>query len=89
MMEMRPCNPMSAKCCVALSALKPGGRGRVAAVLGGRGLTHRLVTMGIFPGVEITLVQGGPRGPVLVDLHCCRLMFGHGVAERIMVEPLP
>jgi len=72
---------------VPVSILKVGQRGIVKEVRGGRGFIQRLAAMGILSGTEISVVQSG--GPVIVNVKNSRLVFGRGMAHRIIVEPLP
>ena len=71
-----------------LMMLQPGRRARVVQIQGGRGLTQHLASMGILPGVVLSLIMGGPGGPVIVDLRGSRVIIGRGMAHRVMVEPL-
>jgi len=71
-----------------LMMLQPGRRARVIQVQGGRGLTRRLASMGILPGVVVSLVRGGPGGPAIVDVQGSRFIIGRGMAHRVMVQEL-
>lgn len=71
-----------------LTLLQPDSMARVTAVKGGRGLTARLAAMGIYPGVVVTLKRGREGGPVIVQAGDSRFGIGHGMARRIMVEPV-
>ena len=70
-----------------VSMLKVGQRGIVREVRGGHGFVQRLAAMGVLPGTEISMVRSG--GPVIVSVRNSRLVFGRGMAHRIIVEPLP
>ena len=72
---------------IPLSTLKPGARGRVAAVRGGRGFNQRLASMGILPGAEILFVKGNAAGPVIVEVRGGRFILGRGMVHRVRVEP--
>jgi len=69
-----------------LMMLQPGRRARVLEVRGGRGLTRRLASMGILPGTVVSLVRGGPGGPVIVAVRGGRVVIGRGMAHRVMVQ---
>ena len=69
-----------------LTMLQPGSRANVTVIHGGRGLNQRLAAMGILPGTEITLIKSG--GPVIVDVRGIRFILGHGMARRVMVNPV-
>lgn len=67
--------------------LKANHKGRVSEILGGAGLQHRLMSMGIYAGKEIVkLSYVGLRGPVVIKVGRSVLALGHGVALKIMVE---
>ncbi len=70
-----------------LLMLEPGHRATVTKVRGGRGFIHRLASMGILPGAAVSLVRGGPGGPVIVQVCGSRVIIGRGMAHRIMVQP--
>ena len=45
--------------------------------------------MGIHPGDTVLVRSSGAfRGPLLVDVHGCRVAVGRGIARRITVEPV-
>lgn len=71
-----------------LTLLQPDNTARITAVQGGRGITARLAAMGIYPGVVISLKRGRGSGPVIVQVDSSRFGVGHGMARRIMVEPV-
>ncbi len=71
-----------------LMILPPGRLARVVSVAGGRGLTLRLASMGILPGALLSLVRGGPGGPVIVDVLGSRVIIGRGMAHRVTVQEL-
>ena len=69
--------------------LTAGQRGRVTDVRGGRGLRRRLVSMGIHPGAEVTMVDGASSGgPVIIGIGESRFGIGRGMAHHVIVEPL-
>jgi ferrous iron transport protein A len=59
----------------------------VKELQGGRGFVERLASMGILPGTEIKIIKSG--GPVILNVRNHRVVVGHGMAERILVDPLP
>ena len=71
-----------------LSSLKPGERGVVVGLLGGRGLMSRMVSLGFTPGTEVTLLQNYGRGPFLVAVRDTRVALGRGEALKVLVEVL-
>lgn len=71
-----------------LSSLKPGERGVVVGLSGGRGLTSRLISLGFTLGTEVTLLQNYGRGPLLVTVRDTRVALGRGEALKVLVETL-
>lgn len=72
---------------VALPELTPGAKGRVKSITGGPGMVQRLAEMGILAGTEMRVIRG--RGPMVVEVRGHRLVIGHGMVSRILVEPRP
>lgn len=66
--------------------LEPGEKGVVSRVEGGKALQSRFAAMGIHPGRELTLVPGGKRGPLLVEVAGSRVALGRGMARRVFVR---
>jgi len=60
---------------------------QLAEIRGGRGLTHRLAEMGLFPGVRMRIVSNNHFGPFIVSVRESRLMLGRGMIDRIFVTP--
>jgi ferrous iron transport protein A len=74
---------------MTLDGLQAGDRARVVEVRGGRGLQRRLAYMGIHPGDVVSMTQSGVfRGPLLIEVHGCRIALGRGVARRVFVAPI-
>ena len=69
-----------------LAMVSPGEEVTVADIRAGRGLTRRLADMGLTPGTTLRILNSQMPGPVLIDLRGSRLVLGHGVARKIMVE---
>ena len=66
----------------------PAGRTVVVVSLaGGRGLTGRLVRMGVSVGSQVEVIRSsnGRGGPTLIGKGDMRLAIGRGMAERIIV----
>ena len=53
---------------------------------GSRGITKRLLDLGLTKGCTFTVVQGSGRGPVLVEVRGTRIALGHGLASKVLVE---
>lgn len=69
--------------------MQPGQECVVREIHGGWGLTRRFAEMGLFRGVRLKVLSGGPwGGPVYIEIlpEGARCSVGHGAASRIMVE---
>jgi Fe2+ transport system protein FeoA len=72
---------------VALTHVKADYKAKVVEITGGSSLHHRLMSMGVYKGREVTkLSHIGLRGPVVIKVGRGILALGHGVAAKIMVE---
>ncbi|MCM8760557.1 MAG: ferrous iron transport protein A [Candidatus Omnitrophica bacterium] len=72
---------------ISLIHLKENHKGKIAEISGGIGLQHRLMSMGLYVGKEITkLSYIGLRGPVVIKVGRSVLALGHGMAAKIIVE---
>lgn len=61
---------------------------RVSGIDGGHEVRSRLATMGLLPGVILSVLQRGPLGgPVLIEVDGTRIALGRGVARKVLVEP--
>ncbi|MEM0079748.1 MAG: ferrous iron transport protein A [Nitrososphaerota archaeon] len=70
-----------------LSNVKEGSRVRVVEITGGRGLTRRLMEIGILPGTEIEVVKNNFPGPVIIKNETIgSICIGYGMASKIIVE---
>jgi len=72
---------------LSLIQIKENQKARVLEISGGRILQHKMMSMGIYPGREITkLSHFAIRGPVVVKVGRGVLALGYGVAAKIIVE---
>jgi ferrous iron transport protein A len=71
---------------VLLSAMRPGERGIVVDLAGGRGLLGRMTSLGFTPGAEVTVVQNYGHGPLIAQVRGARIALGRGEAGRIRVR---
>jgi ferrous iron transport protein A len=71
---------------VFLSAMRPGERGIVVDLAGGRGLLGRMTSLGFTPGAEVTVVQNYGHGPLIAQVRGARIALGRGEAGRIRVR---
>lgn len=51
-----------------------------------REIMGRLVDLGLTRGCRFKVVQGGTKGPVLVEVRGTRIALGHALAERVLVK---
>ncbi len=77
---------MSGRPLVPLSNLAPGTRAVVREIRAGRGLTRRLMEMGLLPGSEVTVLFNSA-GPLLISVRGVTLSLGRGIASKIFVQP--
>jgi len=72
-----------------LLQIKSGQKVRIAAILGGIALENKMMTLGIYPGREITKIGHiALRGPVTVKVGRSVIALGHGMAAKIIVDSL-
>jgi ferrous iron transport protein A len=70
-----------------LASLSTGSSARIAEIRGGRGLTHKLLGLGLRVGSQISILQQRGRGLVLSSAEI-RVAIGGGIADQLMVELL-
>jgi ferrous iron transport protein A len=70
---------------VSLASMREGKTGAVRVIDGGEAVRHRLADMGITMGTRLKVVRG--RGPMIVEVRGHRLVLGHGMVEKVQVEP--
>jgi ferrous iron transport protein A len=70
-----------------LSMVAVGEPVRLKHIDAGRRLTHRLMELGLTPGVNLTIVQDSG-GPLLVSVRDSRVALGRGMAHKVRVELL-
>jgi ferrous iron transport protein A len=68
-----------------LTAVNPGQKVTLIDIQGGRGLRSKLYSMGLIPGVKLTIV-GNRGGPIMIAVNDTRLALGFGMARKIIVE---
>ncbi len=71
-----------------LAMVRPGDIVTVVNIRAGLGLTRRLADMGLTPGTQIRVINSQMPGPIIIDFRGSRLVLGHGIAQKIMVEEL-
>ncbi len=68
-----------------LTTVTPGQEVTLIDIQGGRGLRSKLYSMGLIPGVKLTLM-GNRGGPIMIAINDTRLALGFGMARKIIVE---
>jgi len=68
-----------------LTTVNPGQEVTLIDIQGGRGLRSKLYSMGLIPGVKLTLM-GNRGGPIMIAVNDTRLALGFGMARKIIVE---
>ena len=72
---------------MSLTQLRPGQRGRIIKIIGGRGLACKLEALGIREGEEIKKVsEQWMRGPVLLKHGHSQVALGFGMASKVFVR---
>jgi ferrous iron transport protein A len=72
---------------ISLIQIRENQKAKVSEISGGRGLQHKMMSMGIYPGREIMkLSHFALRGPVTVRVGRSVLALGYGVAAKIIME---
>lgn len=69
-----------------LAMVRAGETATVAGVRAGHGLTRRLADMGVVPRTTLRVINNQMPGPLIIDIKGSRLILGHGMAQKIMVE---
>ncbi len=70
-----------------LSQMEVGQTGTIVQVLGGRGLNHRLESLGVRTGKKVTKISSTLfRGPITLRVDHTQVALGFGMANKILVE---
>ncbi|MEW6569823.1 MAG: FeoA family protein [Nitrospirota bacterium] len=68
-----------------LNSLREGEKGIIHFISGGYGLISRLASMGMAPGMQVTILRNSG-GPLLVLTNGTRIAIGKGQSSKIMVS---
>lgn len=71
---------------IPLAMVSSGESVTVVSVRAGWGLTRRLADMGLIPGTKLRVINSQTTGPIIIDVRGSRLVLGHGMAQKILVE---
>ena len=67
--------------------MKVNQRCKIAAIEAGKTLQNRFMSMGIYPGREVTkLSHFMLRGPIAIKVGRTVLALGYGMANKILIE---
>jgi ferrous iron transport protein A len=70
---------------ISLIEMMPGKYAYVKVIQGGNSLISRLASMGLTPGVEITMIQNFRKSPVIVSVRYSQIALGRSMAGKIYV----
>jgi len=72
---------------VAIGNLEQGQCGKISLIRGGYNLLHRLLNMGLKPGIEICAIRvTTSSGPVEVSVGSSKMVLGKGIASKVFVD---
>lgn len=72
---------------ISLAKMAVNQKGRVIEIQGGIGLQDRLMSLGIYPGREISKLSSfALKGPVTIKVDRRVFALGHGMASKIILE---
>jgi ferrous iron transport protein A len=66
--------------------MRPGERGVVVGLSGGKCILSRMASLGFTPGAEVTVIQNFGRGPLIARVRDARIALGRGEAAKIRVR---
>jgi len=66
--------------------VRAGETVKLARINAGRGLNSHLISMGFVPNIEITVINNSRSGPFVISVKGSKMMFGRGMAQKIMVR---
>lgn len=69
-----------------LTKIDSGRNVLVSKLIGGENFKEKLLSMGIIPGQSLLVMNSGRRGPVIVKVNETRVVLGHNMAEKILVQ---
>ncbi len=71
---------------MVLSRIDPDQEVTLIDITGGKGIRSKLYSMGLIPGVNLRVLNRNGHGPLIVAVKDSRLVIGHGMAGKIIVE---
>ncbi len=70
-----------------LTMVSPGREVTLISMAGGRDLKARLTDMGLNEGTKLKVLHSRQRGPCIILIGNARLILGHGMAQKTLVQP--
>ena len=70
---------------MVLSRVDPGKVVTLIDINGGRGIRAKLYSMGLVPGIKLTVLNRNNVGPVMIAVKDSRLAIGCGMTQKIIV----
>jgi Fe2+ transport system protein FeoA len=80
---------MSHPACRPLPTIEPGAHVQVLRIVAGQRATRRLHDLGLVPGAALRMLQASGHGPLLLAVGDSRLAVERGIAQKVLVQPLP
>ena len=71
---------------LTLDEISEGSKVVVKEINTGRGLKHRLYSMGLLPGNTVEVVVNKHHGPLVIRVMETEISVGRGIAGKIIVE---
>jgi len=71
----------------SITTLKPGQKGKIVFIRGGRNVVQRLCDLGLTNGTSVSLLREAPlKGPIEICIRGCKIVIGRGIAEKIFIQ---
>lgn len=71
----------------AITTLKPGQKGKIIFIRGGKNVVQRLCDLGLTNGTCVSLIREAPlKGPIEICVRKCKVIIGRGIAEKIFIK---
>jgi len=74
--------------CLPLFLVPPGKEATLVSIKGGKGFRARLMDMGLIEGIRLKVLHSQGGGPCVVLFDNTRLVLGHGMAKKILVQEI-
>jgi DtxR family Mn-dependent transcriptional regulator len=73
---------------ISITFLKPGQKGKIAFIQGGKGVIQRLCDLGLTNRTSISIIRSAPlNGPIEICVRGCKIVIGRDIANKIFVHP--